>query len=443
MIFVIIALAFFIFAIYRMPIWLWAAFLVVAALIKVYGVILWAPAILFVLLAIPPFRRFFIVRPMFRILKKLKSRVSNMEKQALTAGTAGFEKGLFSGRPDWNALRNLPPLRLSDEETRFLDGPVEEICEATNDWDIRYKRREIPDYLWDLAKKNKLFALRVPKERGGLSFSFQAQSLILGKVASRSIDVATMIELPTSLWPDEIIEKYGTEEQKKYYMPRFAESKEIISFAITGVSNGSDATAMRDVGIVEYGIHEEKKVLGVRLNWQKRYITFAPKATLMVLGFQLSDPHNFLKREKDIGITLALIPANHPGIKIGRRHLPTNVAFPHGPIWGENVFIPIEWIVGGAEMAGQGWKMIMECLFVGRAIALPSISVAAIKVATRYSAEYARVRRQFGAPIGMFEGIEEPLAYLAETAYITESAPAVTTALGDAGDRPPPLSPLF
>ena len=443
MIFVIIALAFFIFAIYRMPIWLWAAFLVVAALIKVYGVILWAPAILFVLLAIPPFRRFFIVRSMFRILKKLKSRVSNMEKQALTAGTAGFEKGLFSGRPDWNALRNLPPLRLSDEETRFLNGPVEEICEATNDWDIRYKRREIPDYLWDLAKKNKLFALRVPKERGGLSFSFQAQSLILGKVASRSIDVATMIELPTSLWPDEIIEKYGTEEQKKYYMPRFAESKEIISFAITGVSNGSDATAMRDVGIVEYGIHEEKKVLGVRLNWQKRYITFAPKATLMVLGFQLSDPHNFLKREKDIGITLALIPANHPGIKIGRRHLPTNVAFPHGPIWGENVFIPIEWIVGGAEMAGQGWKMIMECLFVGRAIALPSISVAAIKVATRYSAEYARVRRQFGAPIGMFEGIEEPLAYLAETAYITESARAVTTAMVDAGDRPLAVSSLM
>lgn len=404
------------------------------------GIIIIISIVLFV---IPRSKRFFIVRPVFKILKKQKSRISKMEKQALTAGSAGFEKGLFTGRPNWDALRKLPSLRLTEEELSIINGPVEEFCKMINDWEIRYKKREIPEYLWDFAKKHKLFGLRVPKERGGFSLSFQAQSLILGKVASRSIDVATMIELPTSLWPDEIIEKYGTEEQKKYWMPRFAESKEIISFAITGISNGSDATAMRDIGIVEYGAHEGKKVLGIRLNWQKRYITFAPKATLLVLGFQLSDPNNLLKKEKDIGITLAIIPANHPGVKIGRRHLPTNVAFPHGPIWGENVFIPLDWVIGGAEKAGQGWKMIMECLFVGRAIALPSISVAAAKIALRYSAEYARVRRQFGFFIGKFEGIEEPLTRLVEIAYILESARSLTTSMVDAGDRPLAVSSLM
>ncbi|OGD32051.1 acyl-CoA dehydrogenase [Candidatus Azambacteria bacterium RIFCSPHIGHO2_02_FULL_52_12] len=443
--FITTALILFTFAVYRVPIWLWAAFLFVTTALfwQEYGVLVWFPTVLFALFSTPPLRRLFLVRPAFRMLKKQKSHVSSMEKQALTAGTPGFEKGLFTGRPDWEALRKLPPLRLTEEELRFLNGPVEELCRMSDDWDIRYKKREIPDYLWDFAREQKLFGLRVPKERGGFSFSFQAQSLILGKIASRSIDVATMVELPTSLWPDEIVEKYGTEEQKKYYMPRFAESKEIISFAITGISNGSDATAMRDVGIVEHGVHEGKKVLGIRLNWKKRFITFAPKATLLVLGFQLFDPDNLLKREKDIGITLALIPANYPGIRIGRRHLPTNVAFPNGPIWGEDVFIPIEWIIGGVERAGQGWKMIMECLFVGRAIALPAISVAAAKVAARYSAAYARIRRQFGSPIGTFEGIEEPLAQLVETAYLTESARAVTTAMVDAGSRPLAVSSLM
>lgn len=442
---IVTVLIFFIFAIYRAPIWLWAVFLftVTALFWQEYGIAVWLPIVLLALFSIPPFRRFVLVRPMFRILKKQKSHVSNMEKQALTAGTPGFEKGLFSGRPDWEALRKLPPLRLTDEEQKVLNGPVEELCKITDDWDIRYKKREIPDALWDFVRKNKLFGLRVPKERGGFGLSFQAQSLILGKIASRSIDVATMVELPTSLWPDEIVEKYGTEEQKKYYMPRFAESKEIVSFAITGISNGSDATAMRDVGIVERGMHEGKEVLGMRLNWKKRFITFAPKATLLVLGFQLLDPNQLLKREKDIGITLALIPATHSGIRIGRRHLPTNVAFPNGPIWGENVFIPLEWIIGGAERAGQGWKMIMECLFVGRAIALPAISVAAVKLAVRYSAAYARVRRQFGSPIGTFEGIEEPLARLVEMAYLTESARAVTTAMVDSGDRPLTVSSLM
>ncbi|TSC77601.1 MAG: acyl-CoA dehydrogenase [Parcubacteria group bacterium Gr01-1014_33] len=444
--FLVTIIILFTFSIYQLPLWCWVVFFIILGTFigEGYGiVIIWLLAVLFTLFSIPLFRRFFLVQPIFQIVKKQKAQISNMEKQALTAGTAGFEKGFFSGRPDWQALRSLPPLRLTQEELSLLNGPVEELCRMTDDWDIRYKKREIPNFIWDFVKKHKLFGLRVPKERGGFSLSFQAQSLILGKIASRSIDVATIIELPTSLWPDEIVEKYGTEEQKNYYMPRFAESKEIISFAITGISNGSDATAMRDVGIVEYGMYEGKKVLGIRLNWQKRYITFAPKATLLVLGFQLFDPDRYLNREKDIGITVALIPANHPGIRIGRRHLPTNVAFPNGPVWGENVFIPLSWIIGGAERAGQGWKMIMECLFIGRAIALPSTSVAAIKVATRYSAAYARVRRQFGSPIGSFEGVEESLVRLVEIAYLTESARMVTAAMVDSGDRPLAVSSLM
>jgi len=454
----VVFILFFAFAVFRAPIWSWAVLFLGGTLILhqksetidstsltvLIYIFEFITAIL-ITFSFPQLRRSILSRPLFKLMKKQKSSISKIEKQALTAGGAGFERGLFSGRPDWDKLRKLPPINLREDELAVMNGPVEELCKMADDWDIRYKKREIPDHLWEFARKNKIFGLRVPKERGGFDLSFQAQSIILGKLASRSIDAATMIELPTSLWPDEIVEKYGTEEQKKYWMPRFAESKEIISFAVTGISNGSDATAMRDAGTVEYGIHEGKKVLGVRLNIQKRFITFAPKATLIVLGFRIFDTNNLLNKsqEEEVGITLALIPANHPGVKIGRRHLPTNVAFPNGPIWGENVFIPIDWIIGGAEGAGQGWKMIMECLFVGRAIAMPAMSVATIKAAARTSAQYARVRRQFGVPIGTFEGIEEPLAKIIEIAYITEAARTVTTAMVDVGERPLTVSSLM
>jgi len=377
------------------------------------------------------------------MLKRQKSHISEMEKQALAAGSSGFEKGLFSGQPNWEQLRKLPPLNLTKDELAVMNGKIDELCRMTDDWDIRYKKRWIPDSLWQFMKDHKLFGLRVAKDWGGFSLSFQAQSLILGKIASRSVDVATMVELPTSLWPDEIIQKYGTDEQKKYYLPRLAASEEIVSFAITGISNGSDATAMRDVGVVEYGMFEGKKVLGLRLNWKKRYITFAPKATLLILGFWLFDPDNLLGIGKDVGISLAIIPTNLPGIKIGRRHLPTNVAFPNGPIWGEDVFIPIDSILGAKNGAGQGWKMIMECLFLGRAMALPAISVATTKLAARTAFQYSRVRRQFGISIGKFEGIEEPLAQLAEIAYLTESARTVSTAMIDSGVRPLSISGIM
>lgn len=410
-------------------------------------IILWVVLALIAALAalfiIVPLRRALITRPIYRTVRRQKKRVSVMEKQALTAGTAGFDKSLFSGRPDWQALLSLPGPKLSPEEESILAGPVEEVCKMTDDWEVRETLREIPEKLWDAVRSRKLFALRVPKSRGGLGVSFQTQSLVLGKIASRSVDVATMIELPTSLWPDEIIEKYGTEEQKKYWMPRFAENDEIASFAITGISNGSDATSMRDVGRVGYGEIDGKKTLGIRLDLSKRYITFAPKATVLVVGFQLLDPDEHLGKGKDVGISLAIIPADTPGIEIGRRHLPTGVAFPNGPVWGTDVFIPMDALIGGTERAGEGWRMIMECLFVGRAIALPSISVAASKLSLRTSAQYARVRRQFGSHIGRFEGIEEPLAKIAEIAYASEAMRSLTTDMVDAGSRPLAVSSLM
>ncbi len=444
------------FAVYRAPTWLWSIFMFGIAVLVWFGWIFYASIALFLLcaifsiltvcfaaLTIPSIRKSVLIRPVYRAVRKQKSRISNMEKQALTAGTAGFDKSLFSGRPNWAELRNLPKLDLPQEEQALLDGPVAEVCREIDDWDIRNNKREITDDVWNLVRERKLFALRVPKERGGLGVSFQTQSLVLGKVASRSVDAATMIELPTSLWPDEIIEKYGTESQKQYWMPRFAGNNEIASFAITGLSNGSDATSMRDVGYIEYRDVAGVRELGIRLNIAKRYITFAPKATVLVLGFQLMDPDEHLGKGKDIGISLAIFPSNQPGISIGRRHLPTGLAFPNGPIWGTDVFIPMDALIGGRERAGEGWRMIMECLFVGRAIALPSISVAACKVAARYSAEYARVRRQFGSHIGRFEGIEEPLAKIIEIAYVSESMRSLTASMVDTGSRPLAVSSLM
>lgn len=392
---------------------------------------------------LPQTRLLILVLPIFKILKRQNLRISTIERQTLNIGNVGFEKGFFLGRPDWEGLRALPKIELTAEEKKFLDEPVEKLCRITNDWEIRQKYKEIPQFIWDFAKENKLLALRIPKKCGGVGLSFQAQSLILNKIASRSVDVATIVELSTSLWPDEIIEKYGTDEQKKYYTPRLANGEEIISFAITGISNGSDATSMQDSGIIEYGIYERKKILGIRLNLKKRYITFAPQATLLVVGFRLFDPDNFLGKGNDIGITTALISANHPGINIGRRHLPMNVAFPNGPISGKDVFIPIDWIIGGKEKAGEGWKMVVESLFVGRAIAIPSICVGVIKSALRNTAAYTRIRRQFGSYIGKFEGIEEVVSRLIGIAYATDSARMVASAMSDAKIRPLAVSALM
>ena len=405
----------------------------------------WLPAIALGLASHPGLKRSFITAPVYGAIRKILPKVSDTEQQALDAGTIGFDAELFSGTPDWDKLAAIPPVELSPEEQVFLDGPTEELCAMIDDWQVRFENKEVPEEIWSFVKKHGFLGMLISKEHGGLGFSPQAQSLILGKIASRSPDVVTIVMVPNSLGPGELIEKYGTDEQKSYYLPRLAHGDEIPCFSLTGPTSGSDAATMRDVGYVTNGTHEGKDVLGVRLTWDKRYITLGPQATLVGLAFNLYDPDGLLDPAlgEDVGITVALVPADHPGVNIGRRHLPTGAAFPNGPNWAEDVFIPMDWIIGGQARVGQGWRMLMECLSAGRAISLPSSATAGAKAMLRHTTAYARIRKQFGLPVGKMEGIEEPLVRIAETAYVNEAARGVTAALVSRGEKPSVISALM
>ena len=302
---------------------------------------------------------------------------------------------------------------------------------------------KFPNRSGTYAKEKGFLGMLISKEHGGLGFSAQAQSLILGKISSRSAEVATIVMVPNSLGPGELIEKYGTDTQKDYYLPRLAKGEEVPCFGLTGPTSGSDAATMRDIGVVTRGMHEGEEVLGIRLNIEKRYITLAPVATLVGLAFRMVDPDHLLGESEDIGITVALVPASHEGLEIGNRHLPAQGAWPNGPISGTDVFIPLDWIIGGKAMAGQGWRMLMECLSAGRAISLPSSSTAGVKAMLRVSTAYARVRKQFGISIGRMEGIEDRLARLVENAYALEAARAATSAMVSAGEKPAVISALM
>ncbi len=442
----------------RAPLWVWAAGLAGATLLwqtgllrgdfgdpepGLLGLLMWALVIALAGLCIPAVRRRALIEPAFQAIKGMLPKVSATEQEALNAGTIGFDADLFSGQPDWEKLRAVPPITLSDEEKAFLDGPTEELCRMSNDWAIRHDRKEIPDEIWDFVKKHGFLGMLISKEHGGLGFSPQAQSLVLGKISSRSPDVCTLVMVPNSLGPGELIEKYGTAEQKEYYLPRLAKGLEVPCFSLTGPTSGSDAATMRDVGYLVRGKHEGKDTVGIRLSWEKRYITLGPNATLIGLAFRLIDRENILGRGEDLGITVALVPADHPGVEIGRRHLPSGAAFPNGPNWGRDVFIPIDWVIGGEKMVGQGWRMLMECLAAGRSISLPSSSAAGAKSVLRNSTAYARIRKQFDLPIGRMEGLEEPLARMAENAYVTEAARAVTAAMVGRGEKPSVLSAIM
>jgi acyl-CoA dehydrogenase len=407
------------------------------------GLLAWLPPIALAALSREAIRRRLFIEPAFRIAKGIIPKVSDTEQQALDAGTVGFDAEIFSGMPDWNKLRAIPPIVLSADEQAFLDGPTEELCRMIDHWDVRHRRREIPEEVWSFVKKKGFLGMLISKEHGGLGFSAQAQSLILGKIASRSPDVVTIVMVPNSLGPGELIEKYGTEEQKAHFLPRLAKGLDVPCFALTGPTSGSDAATMRDIGTVERGRHEGREVVGIRLTWDKRYITLGPAATLLGLAFRLFDPDNILGKGEDVGITVALIPADHPGVNIGRRHLPAGAAFPNGPNWGKDVFIPIDWVIGGERTVGQGWRMLMECLAAGRAISLPSSATAGAKAMLRFASAYARIRRQFALPIAHMEGIEEPLARIVETAYVNEAARAVTAAMVSRGERPSVISALM
>jgi acyl-CoA dehydrogenase len=451
LIFVLVALtAFFVLAMSRAPLRAWAIAVAIFTVSLQIGLgfplwtfLGWLVAGLLFAASVPEIKRKYVTLPAYHALKGVMPAISETEREALEAGTTGWDAELFSGAPDFAKLRRVPPITLTDEERAFLDGPTVELCKRLSDWRIRHELRDVPDDIWRFVCDNGFLGMLISKEHGGLGFSAQAQSLILGKISSKSPDGVTIVMVPNSLGPGELIEKYGTETQKAHYLPRLAHGEEIPCFALTGPFSGSDAASMRDVGVVTKGMHDGKETLGVKLTWDKRYITLAPKATLLGLAFRLFDPDNHLGKGEDVGITLALIPTDHEGVQIGRRHLPAGAAFPNGPTKGRDVFVPIDSIIGGPERAGQGWRMLMSCLAAGRSISLPATSAAAAKAMALRSTAYARVRKQFGLPIGFMEGVEEPLARLVENAYGLEAARAVTASMVSAGEKPAVISALL
>ncbi len=374
------------------------------------------------ILNVGPLRRAFLTKPVFGILKKTMPSMSVTEREALEAGTTWWEKELFSGKPDWSEFAQIGLPQLSAEEQSFLDNEVSQLCEMLNEWDIYNNRKDLPPEAWQFLKDKGFFGLIIPKEFGGREFSHYAQSRVMSKIASRSGTAAVTAMVPNSLGPGELLMNYGTEEQKHRWLPGLAKGLEIPCFGLTGPEAGSDAGSIPDTGIVCKGMHEGQEVVGLRLTFSKRWITLAPVATVVGLAFKLYDPEGLLgdANKKEYGITCALIPASHPGMEIGKRHNPGS-PFMNGPIFGTDVFIPIDWIIGGAAMAGKGWRMLIECLGAGRGVSLPSLSTASGEVNYRLVGAYARIRRQFNTEIGKFEGVQEATADIAGTAYTLEA----------------------
>src|SRR5579883_1839998 len=362
------------------------------------------------LLNLPVWRRRFITQPLFKFYCNIMPSMSRTEREAINAGTVTWEGDLFRGNPKWQKLLSLPVPKLTAAEQAFLDGPVEKLCGVISDWDITHNRADLPPEVWEFLKKEGFFAFIIPKEYGGKQFSAYAHSQIITKISGRSITLSSTVSVPNSLGPAELLLHYGTEEQKNYYLPRLARGEEIPCFALTSPEAGSDAGSMTDHGVVCHGDFQGKQIIGIKLNWSKRYITLAPIATVIGLAFKLYDPEHLIGKKEDVGITCALIPRETPGITIGRRHFPLNTPFQNGPTQGKDVFIPLDWIIGGVEQAGKGWRMLMECLAAGRAITLPASTLGGAKVLSYATGAYARIRKQFNMPIGRFEGIEEPLA---------------------------------
>mgnify|MGYP001053434330 CR=1 FL=1 len=413
-----------------------AVYTVLGAPAGVWKAFLWGLLAVFWLLNVKPLRRTFITRPFMKTYRRLLPPMSQTEKEALEAGTVWWDGELFTGKPDWNKLLAARPPQLSPEEQAFLDGPCEELCRMLDDWDITHRRGDMPPEVWEFLKTRGFFAMIIPKEYGGLGFSAYAHSCVLTKIASRSTTVSSTVAVPNSLGPAELLVHYGTDEQKNYYLPRLARGEEVPCFALTGPRAGSDAASIPDTGIVCRGTWQGREVLGIRLNFSKRYITLAPVATVIGLAFRLFDPDRLLGDKVDVGITCALIPRNTPGITIGRRHFPLNIPFQNGPIQGRDVFVPLDFIIGGPKMAGQGWRMLIEQLSVGRCISLPSNATGGAKAAVWATGAYARIRKQFNMPVGRFEGVESVIARMVGLTYTMDAARSVTTGAIDGGERP-------
>jgi len=392
--------------------------------------------VLALVFGLPPLRRSLVSRWVMPRFAKVLPRLGDTERIALEAGTVWWDGDLFAGMPDWQKLLDFQPRPLSDEEQAFLDGPTEELCRRISDWDI-YQQRDLPAPIWDFIKQQRFLGMILPKEHGGLGFSALAHSRVVTRIASRSVTAAVTVMVPNSLGPGELLLHYGTDAQKQRYLARLARGEEIPCFALTGPEAGSDAAATQSEGIVEKRIVDGQEVLGLRLNWKKRYITLAPVASLIGLAFRLKDPSKLIGDKEDRGITCALIARDTPGVEIGLRHDPMGVPFQNGPIVGRDVFVPLdEAIIGGREQIGHGWRMLMESLAAGRSISLPALSIGAAQLATRICGAYATVREQFDTPIGRFEGIEEPLARIAGLTYLMTATRTLTCGALDAGEKP-------
>jgi acyl-CoA dehydrogenase len=393
-------------------------------------------------LLLPDLRRQYFTKPLFSWFQKVLPPMSQTERDAIDAGTVWWDGELFSGRPDWDKLLAYPKAQLTEEEQAFIDGPTEELCAMVSDWEIG-QAMDLPPAAWEHIKTHGFFALIIPKEYGGKGFSAYAHSQVAMKLATRSGDLASTVMVPNSLGPAELLLHYGTDEQRNHYLPRLARGDDIPCFALTGPLAGSDAGAMPDTGVICKGEWEGKETLGLRLNWEKRYITLGPVATLLGLAFKAHDPDHLLGDKEDLGISLALIPTDTPGVEIGRRHLPLGAAFMNGPNSGKDVFIPLEFLIGGQEMLGKGWMMLMNCLSVGRSISLPAVGTGAAKFTSLVTGQYAQVREQFNVPLSAFEGIQEALARIGGNAWLMDSARILTANAVDLGEKPSVLSAIL
>lgn len=413
-----------------------SATLISAIAALVLGVVWWLGGYGAKLLGLSVIRRALVSRHLMQWYKRVLPPVSATERAALESGNVWWEGELFGGSPDWSRLRSLPRATLSDEERRFIEGPCESLCQRLDEWKITHEWADLPPDVWDSLKRDGFFSMIISKEYGGLGFTNYGHAQVLLKVASHSPTAAAIIAVPNSLGPAELIYHYGTKDQKDYYLPRLADGREVPCFALTSPVAGSDATSIVDTGDICEGWWHGDKVVGIRLNWDKRYITLAPVATVLGLAFRLYDPNHLIGEKTDLGITCALVPTYLPGIEIGRRHFPLNIPFQNGPTQGKDVFVPLNAIIGGVEMAGHGWSMLVETLSVGRSISLPTNATGAALNALRLTGAYARVREQFGVPIAEFEGIQEPLARMAADCYTMKAVRKMTLAALDQGERP-------
>lgn len=386
------------------------------------------------------FRKQKISRDLLKKFSAIMPSMSSTEKDAIEAGTVWWDADLFSGKPDWNKFIHIPKPTLTEEEQEFINTHVKKVCSMVDDWKVTTQDYDLTPETWDYIKKNKFLGMIIPKEYGGLGFSAFAHSEVMTQLSTRSSALAVSVMVPNSLGPGELLSHYGTKAQKDYYLPRLADGLEIPAFALTSPWAGSDAAAIPDTGIVCKGQWNGEEVLGIRVSWNKRYITLAPICTILGLAFHLYDPDGLLGDKHDVGITCALIPHDHPGVEIGRRHFPLNTAFMNGPTRGKDVFIPMDFVIGGVDMVGKGWRMLMECLAAGRSISLPSSNVGVSQLTMRTVGAYARIRKQFNMSVARFEGVEEVLSRMAANTYMINAVRIMTAGSVDLGEKPAILS---